>query len=228
MSNNRKTLKEGLSKAKNGLDKAFDKSEQFVKEVGHGKKKIWKEVTDTAKSCKQVCTEKLSSHQLRKEGMAYDSKLSKAVKSGPNSVQDRRELTKKLDQAVWRAYYAEGGYRFFAQHLVDYVTKALNRTQSVEEAWIGGYNSNIQPMLTRMQKLEHTMENLRLTYGLEPFPLENEAMLEQMRAFAVRVKEDRLDQDTNWDLTAYIQTVQLYAQDLNERLLKPYPFPNER
>lgn len=222
MSNNSKSLKDELLKG-------LDLSDQYIRKAWKNTKELGQIMADAAQPRLRSCKEKLTTLRPVLEGLPRDTASSGAAESEPDSVQTRREqLTKELDQTVWRTYYAEGGYRFFAQHLVDYTNRSLDRAQSVEEAWIGGYNSNIQPMLAKMQKLERTVAALRSEYGLEPLPLENEALLEQMRAFAARVKEERLDQDTDWERTAYIQTVRLYARDLNERLLKPHPFPEER
>lgn len=218
MSDNRKNLKDGFYKIR----------DQYIKKAGQNTKELYTLMSDAAKSSLRACSEKLTDtiqpiveKRLGNAG-AFDT-----ARPETGSVQARRELTKELERAVWRTYYAEGGYRFFAQHVVDYANRMLDRTQSVEEAWIGGYNSNIQPMLTRMLKLERTMAALRSEYDQEPHPLENEELLSLMRAFAARAKADRLDQNTDWERAAYIQAVRLYAQDLDERLLKPYPLLKE-
>lgn len=222
MSNHRKSLKKELMKC-------LDISDQYIKEAGRNTRKLGKMMTDAAHSGLQFCAEKITDTlQPMVERLSGAAESSDAAQSEQDPVRTGREqLTRELDRAVRRTYYAEGGYRFFAQHLVEYANKSLDRVVSVEEAWIGGYNSNIQPMLTRMQKLERAMADLRSEYGREPLPLENEELLEQMRAFTARVKEERLDRDTGWERSAYIQAMRLYAQDLNEQLLKPYPFPEE-
>ena len=133
----------------------------------------------------------------------------------------RQELTERMDREIHRAYYREGGVRFFACGLRRYAAVAI------QMVWAGAYNTNLRPMLRQVEKLEQTLEDLRTQFACEPLDLENVQLLECMRTFAQRVRTDRLDQESDWQTEAYREAVRNYAADLSEQLLEVYYPPED-
>lgn len=139
----------------------------------------------------------------------------------------RQELTERMDREIHRAYYREGGVRFFACGLRRYAAVAMEREQDIQMVWAGAYNTNLRPMLRQVEKLEQTLEDLRTQFACEPLDLKNVQLLECMRTFAQRVRTDRLDQESDWQTEAYREAVRNYAADLSEQLLEVYYPPED-
>lgn len=67
-----------------------------------------------------------------------------------------RERYGQMDQEIRRAYYGKAGIRFYGRTLTDYVRLVLPDVETVEEMWVGGYNSAIYHMRDRMNQLEES------------------------------------------------------------------------
>lgn len=145
----------------------------------------------------------------------------------PDPEAARRKLTEQMDREIHRAYYKDGGFRFFACGLRQYAAVAMERENDLQMVWAGAYNTNIRPMLRQLEKLERELETLCARYACEPLPLENAPLLEEMRFCSKRAREDRLDQETDWQIEDYRQAVRAYVSELSGRLLDPYQPPTE-
>lgn len=139
----------------------------------------------------------------------------------------RQELTERMDREIHRAYYRDGGVRFFACELRRYAAVAMDREEELQLVWAAVYNTNLRPMLRQMEKLEQALEELQARSTCAPLPLENGRLLQRMRAFAERVHTDRLDQESGWQVDAYRETVRDYVEKLSEQLLEAYRPPEE-
>lgn len=150
-----------------------------------------------------------------------------SAKPVPPDPQDaRRELTEQMDRAIHRAYYKDGGFRFFGCELRRYAA-AMDREDDFQTVWAGVYNTNIRPMLRQLEKLEQELEALLSQSACEPLPLENAELLERMRTLSQKAGTDRLDQDTDWQMEEYRLAVRAYVTELSERLLDLYQPPLE-
>lgn len=137
----------------------------------------------------------------------------------PDPWEDEQSLRKELDWAIHRAYYKEGGFRYFGSNLTRYVNVVLPSETGLEDMWATGYNSNIQPMLKQLEKLEKELEALQA----QNLPdLEKKELLEKMRAFRDMAYAQRLHTDADWEAEAYRLALRSYAEELNRQLLEPY------
>jgi len=140
---------------------------------------------------------------------------------------EQRELTRELERAVHGAYYQEGGIRFYGSCLEQYVRVVLTQETELPQMWAAGYNACIHPMLQQLERLEKKMRAICSDYQQDPLPLNNGALLQTMRQFCTRAREDRLHLEQGWEPEAYRRTLRQYGQDLNERLLIPFCRPDE-
>ncbi len=223
-SNNRKYPKDNIFKSLDIGSQYINKAKKSIKK---GINEIGKYISnDTARPGTKAYSEKLKDvlHSAGKK-QPRCAGYSATVRLKPKQIlAERTELTRQLNWAVRRTYYADGGYRYFGQRLVDYVNGMLDKAETVEDMWIGGYNTCIQPMNFRMQNLERSIEEITSDYGVRPLPLENEELLSLMRRFISRAKEERLNQSIGWERSEYFKAIRQYACDLNEQLLAPYPY----
>lgn len=140
----------------------------------------------------------------------------------PDPWEEAQSLRKELDWAIHRAYYKEGGFRYFGTNLTRYVNVVLPSQTSLEDMWATGYNSSIQPMLKQLEKLEKELDSL-LAHSDSKMPdLEKEDLLEKMREFGNMAYQQRLYTDADWEAEAYRQALRNYAEELNRQLLEPY------
>lgn len=152
---------------------------------------------------------------------------STVVPPPPRTAEPRRELTERMDREIHRAYYRDGGVRFFACGLRRYAAVNMERETDLQLMWAAVYNTNLRPMLRQMEKLERTLEELQTQYQCAPLPLENAPLLERMRASTAQVHMARLDQESGWQVESYRQAVRDYAAALNEQLLEAYRPPED-
>lgn len=140
----------------------------------------------------------------------------------PDPWEDEQSLRKELDWAIHRAYYKEGGFRYFGSNLTRYVNVVLPSETSLENMWATGYNSSIQPMLKQLEKLEKELKSL-LAHSDSKMPdLEKKDLLEKMREFSNVVYQQRLHTDADWKAEAYRLALRNYTEELNRQLLEPY------
>ena len=139
-----------------------------------------------------------------------------------NSQDAARSLREELDWAIHRAYYKEGGFRYFGTNLTRYVKVVLPSETSLEEMWAAGYNSSIQPMLRQLEKLEKELTVAAAHSDLRMPDLANRDLLERMWAFHNMAYQQRLHTISGWDAEAYRQALQHYTMELNRQLLEPY------
>lgn len=132
------------------------------------------------------------------------------------------ELQQKLEDAIHRTYYKEGGFRFFAVRLCRYTRLNLPNVQDPEDMCAGAYNSCIDPMVYLVQKLEQTLTTLQDPCTAElPVPA-NQALLEAMRSFTARAETERLYTSRDWEPEAYRAALVRYGRDL-QQLLDAFP-----
>ena len=149
--------------------------------------------------------------------------------SGPGEApESRRRLTELMDREIHRAYYQDGGFRFFGCALRQYAASALDREDSLPLMRAGAYNTNIRPMLRQLDKLEEALKDLSARLGCEPLELDNAQLLEAMRAMAALARAGRLDQEAGWTAEDYRRAVRSYAEALWGQLLDVYRPPAER
>lgn len=140
----------------------------------------------------------------------------------PDPWEDEQSLRKELDWAIHRAYYKEGGFRYFGSNLTRYVNVVLPSETGLEDMWATGYNSNIQPMLKQLEKLEKELEALQAHSDPNLPDLEKKELLEKMRTFCDMAYAQRLHTDTDWEAEAYRLALRNYTEELNRQLLEPY------
>ena len=140
----------------------------------------------------------------------------------PDPWEEAESLCRELDWAIHRAYYKEGGFRYFGDNLTRYVNVVLPSETSLDNMWAAGYNSCIQPMCRQLEKLEKELEALQ-AYSDPNLPdLEKKELLEKMRAFRDMAYAQRLHTDADWEAEAYRLALRSYAEELNRQLLEPY------
>lgn len=140
----------------------------------------------------------------------------------PDPWEQEQALRKEVDWAIHRAYYKEGGFRYFGSNLKRYVKVVLPSETRLESMWAAGYNSCIQPMLQQLEKLEKELEALMPHSGTKMPTLEKKELLEKMRTFSTRAYQLRLHKDTDWEAEAYRQALRNYTEELSSQLLEPY------
>lgn len=145
-----------------------------------------------------------------------------------NAWEEEQELREKLDNAIHRAYYKEGGFRYFGSNLVWYVKKALPFQTDGEMIWAAGYNSCIHPMLRQLEKLEIEMNELWTDSNREKIKLKNAALLEKMQKFRELAYEEKLHMETELDQEAYRQALCNYTAKLEAQLLIPFRFETDQ
>lgn len=136
--------------------------------------------------------------------------------------QAREELTKKMDQTISRAYYKDGGFRYFGQRLLRYVKTDLPEETEVYAILVSGYNSCIVPMVRQLEKLENDLSAMEAESEEVAAELENWTLLETMRQFSFRTVQDRMAFGLHMELEDYRQIISRYANDLDAQLLTPY------
>lgn len=144
---------------------------------------------------------------------------------GPGTLPPREDLTGQMDRAIHRAYYRDGGFRFFACGLRQYVQVSMEREPDVEMLWAAVYNTNLRPMLRQLEKLERELEELGAAQDVRLQPLENGVLLEEMRFLARRAGDLRLQEETGWTAEEYRQAAAQYTEELSARLLDRYQPP---
>lgn len=145
----------------------------------------------------------------------------------PDPWEEERELRENLNWAIHRAYYKEGGFRYFGCNLLRYVNVVLPSETVLENMWAAGYNSCVQPMLRQLEKLETELTSLLAHAGREMPAVENEELLEKMRAFQHMAYQMRLDTEAGWEPESYRQALRHYAGELNRQLLEPCRLPED-
>lgn len=153
-------------------------------------------------------------------------KASKRTVGSPNTQtayqrQIRLEAATQMEQAVSRAYYQEGGIRYFGDALVRFVKVVLPEEQELQTLWSGGYNGCISPMLWQLEKLEEELETIRASWDVEIPKFENE-MLRTIRFFAHMASERNLHLTQDWTADAYAEELTDYAGSLERQLLDVY------
>lgn len=143
----------------------------------------------------------------------------------PDPWEEEQALREKLNWAIHRAYYKEGGFRYFGCNLVRYVNVVLPSVTNLEDMWAAGYNSCIQPMLRQLETLEKELASLLAHAGSEMLAVEKIDLLENMRTFQHMAYQMRLDTETGWEPEDYRQALRHYAVTLNEQLLESYQLP---
>lgn len=140
----------------------------------------------------------------------------------PDPWEEAESLCRELDWAIHRAYYKEGGFRYFGDNLTRYVNVVLPSETSLDNMWAAGYNSCIQPMCRQLEKLEKEL-NALMAHSVPELPdLENKDLLEAMRRFSRLACQQRLHTDADWEAEAYRLALRSYAEELNRQLLEPY------
>jgi len=145
----------------------------------------------------------------------------------PDPQEEQQALHEKLNWAIHKAYYKEGGFRYFGCNLVRYVNVVLPSEHNLEDMWAAGYNSCIQPMLRQLEKLEKELSSVLAHAGVQMPAVEKKMLLEKMRSFQHMAYEMRLDKETDWEPESYRQALRHYANTLNTQLLEPYRLPDE-
>ena len=135
--------------------------------------------------------------------------------------QNRQEAAAHMEQAVTRAYYQEGGIRYFGDNLVRFVKVVLPEERELQTLWAGGYNGCISPMLWQLEKLEEELETIRTSWDTEIPKFENE-MLRTIRLFARMASKRNLHQIQGWTAVTYAEELKDYAWNLERQLLDVY------
>lgn len=146
----------------------------------------------------------------------------------PHYPSAQHKLTEEMDRAIHRAYYQDGGFRFFACALRQYVMVAMQPEHDLETTWAAVYNTNLRPMLRQMDKLEQKLKDLRVQYDCEPLKLNNARLLEQMRILTEQIHRTHLDGNAGWSKEEYQQAAREYVSALNEQLLDRYQPVDEK
>lgn len=128
-----------------------------------------------------------------------------------------------LDNAIHRAYYREGGFRFFGCELLRYVKVVLPRQTDTQDIWAAGYNSVMAPMFRQLEKLETELAGLN---GKKITP-ENRILLEKMRFFAEEARRRQLHTVSGWTVDDYRDALREYVGELDRQLLTPFRPPEE-
>ena len=131
------------------------------------------------------------------------------------------EVTAQMEQAVTRAYYQEGGIRYFGDNLVRFVKVVLPQERDLQTLWAAGYNGCIAPMLWQLEKLEEELETIRTSRDVEIPKFENE-LLRTIRLFARMVTERKLHCAEGWTGEAYAEELTDFAWNLQRQLLDVY------
>lgn len=189
---------------------------------------VSKEISRSAKKLCETAYQTVSELEKTEKTELPYRKRSAPVKPKPSDPRAaQQKLTEQMDREIHRAYYKDGGFRFFGCSLRQYAAVAMEQETELQLVWAGAYNTNIRPMLRQMTKLEQTLKQLRSQFACEPLPLQNAQLLELMRAFSRKVQTDRLDQDTDWQIEDYRQAVRSYVSELSGQLLDKYQLPTE-
>ena len=141
--------------------------------------------------------------------------------------EEERALREKLNWAIHKAYYKEGGFRYFGCNLLRYVNVVLPSETRPEDMWAAGYNSCIQPMLRQLEKLEKELASLVSQSGTRMPAVEKAGLLEKMRTFQRMARTLGLDRETGWEADDYRQALRHYAGELNGQLLESFRLPED-
>lgn len=219
-----------LDRLVGAVDKAADKTVEAVEDfqeslwkgLARAGKEIRREVTQTARNFKKFRED----YQAAPNGQPpAPEKIRK--ETIPDPLQEQENLTKEMDRAIHRAYYKEGGFRFFGGLLLQYVKAVMPSQTELVHVWAGGYNSCIQPMLRQVDKLEGELEVIQNASDREPLERKNQGLLEKMRLFRFRAQTERLNSQENWELAEYKEALRKYAGDLDAQLLTVYQPPGQ-
>lgn len=198
-----------------------DKVERWVKQKAVDIRETSQELSLSAKNACETVRRTVSGLEIPKGVIPHRKERGPVEQETPVDVMAlRRALTGEMERAVHRAYYKDGGFRFFACELQQFVALQLNHEEELQRLWAGVYNSNIRFLVEQTEKLEQELETMVTARGLRPLPLKNEDLLRQMQTFANRAKADRLDQQNGWQAEDYREAAQRYASDLNMQLLE--------
>lgn len=204
------------------------KLQNWVKRKAGDIQEVSKDISWSAKKIYGTVRQTISElEKPEKSELLYRERSAPVKPNPPDPRAARQKLTEQMDREIHRAYYKDGGFRFFACGLRQYAAVAMEQENDLQMTWAGAYNTNIRPMLRQMEKLEQELAKLCSRFACEPLPLRNEQLLEQMRAFSKKVQTDRLDQDTDWQIEDYRQAVRSYVSELSRQLLDIYQLPEE-
>lgn len=211
---------------KDKLEKwARDKGEalqEISQDISWYSGKLWKKMKQTAQGME---LKDFRLHTPPKEAGTEDRPEDFFPVADPQ--EEEKTLHNKLNWAIHRAYYKEGGFRYFGCNLLRYVNVVLPSVTNPEDMWEAGYNSCIQPMLWHLEKLEKELASVLAGAGSEMPKVEKTDLLEKMRVFQHMAYALGLDKDTGWEPEAYRQALRQYSGALNEQLLEPYRLPDD-
>lgn len=212
-----------------------DMVQEWAKRRADDIQKISKGITDASKGVSKTVISHVKDHVKERinppDPVIPAEKIEKARGSKdvqqPDLTPVQQMLTTQLDREIHRTYYRDGGFRFFADMLQKYASVSMGREDDIEMIWAGAYNTNIQPMVNLVKKLEEKLAELSGEYGCEPLPLQNAQLLDLMREFAGRAETEQLNVASAWQIDDYRRAINAYAADLREKLLDVYQPPLE-
>lgn len=199
-------------------------------------KKKWQELTKMGGEAFQEISQDLSwslkklkklaeSAELNREDRTQDLSSPRFGENAAATTDPAEETRKKVALAIHRAYYKEGGFRYFGCNLQRYVKVVLPQETDPAIMWASGYNSCIHSMIRQLERLEAELMEIRKDYG-RPLPVpENKEILEKMRLFKKKAIRGNLQLQTAWEPEEYRDALQQYAQELTQQLLEPYQLP---
>ena len=147
---------------------------------------------------------------------AEDFAKTEEKKETPEKI--RENVAAQLEKTVRRAYYKEGGVRYYGEKLARYVKLALPQEKDLFIMWAGCYNSSIAPMQRQLEKLEAELERIR-TAAPVPVPDWENELLAVMRRFGSLATRQNLHLEAGWTPESYRDAVTEYTQQLDAQLL---------
>lgn len=130
----------------------------------------------------------------------------------------------RIETEIYTTYLKEGGYRYYALSLLNYVQSDMIHEHDLHTIWTYAYNSHLEPMQQQWQKLNQKILQLcEEKGGMHPRP-ENAELMKAMAIFSKRACEDNLHNIDQWEKETYCQALKNYVDALDKELLKVFEF----